>query len=80
MFHYREVSPEEYVARHSHQIECFSLDRHDYIYPELGNWLRRLGQILRGPTEVGRCRRSFLTQAEYETVQQDVEDTIMYGL
>jgi hypothetical protein len=80
LFPYRDISPEEYAARHAHQVGCFSLDRHHYNDPELASWFGRLGTIFRDLDELERCRRTFLTTAEYAAIRQEIEDTMRDGL
>jgi len=80
MFPFQEVSPEEYVARHSHCIGCFSLHRYVYRSPQLTQWIRRVGEILSSPEETDRCRRELLTPEEYAAVQRAVADSMEHGL
>jgi hypothetical protein len=65
------LSPEEYAARHAHQIGLFSLHRHPYRDPALGAWVRRVGEILDSEEELNRCQRRFLSTAELADVQQE---------
>ncbi len=39
------LSPEEFAARRSHTILCFSLDEYRYADPALDAWISRLGDI-----------------------------------
>ena len=63
------MSPEEYAARHAHEWGCFSFHMYRYKSPTLGNWVRRLGEILSTEGEVERCRQRYLTPEELATVQ-----------
>lgn len=64
------LSPEEYAARHAHEWGCFSYHLYRYRDPVLGEWVRRLGEILFTDGEVERCRRLYLTPEELEAVRQ----------
>lgn len=64
------LSPEEYVARHSHHWALFSLHLYRYRDPVLGTWVRRLGEILFSEQEVERCRQQFLTPDELAEVRR----------
>jgi hypothetical protein len=80
LFPYKVMSPEEYAARHGHGFGCFSFHLHRYRDPEIGAWVRRLGEILEDSREMERCRRKHLTPAEYAQVQREIEDISEYGL
>lgn len=70
-----QSSPEEYAARHAHEWGTFSLHLHRYDDPALGDWVRRLGEILFTPGEVERCRERFLTADERVTIRErEAED------
>jgi hypothetical protein len=69
---WREMSPEEYAARHSHEIYCFSLDQVRIRDPELAAWARRLHEILFNPAEIKRLRRECLTVEEYRQVRREI--------
>lgn len=64
-----QTSPEEYAARHAHEWGSFSLHLHRYEDPELGAWVRRLGEILFSREEVERCRQRFLNAAEQAEIK-----------
>jgi hypothetical protein len=78
-FPYRSVTPEEYVARHSHNIMCFGLDQREYPDPEFNRWIRRVGELLRSREETDRCRREILSPEEYAAVQQAIADIMEHG-
>ena len=65
-----QMSPEEYAARHAHEWGCFSFHLYRYRDPVLGNWVRRLGEILFAAGEVERCRLRFLTSEELRNVRE----------
>ena len=63
-------SPEEYAAHHAQDWGCFSFHRYRYLDPDLGVWVRRLGEILFDQAEVERCRKRFLSMAKYAEMKQ----------
>jgi hypothetical protein len=65
-----QMSPEEYAARHAHLWGNFSLHQHRYADPVLGDWIRRLGEILVSEEEVERCRRRFLTSEQLAAIRR----------
>ena len=68
-------SPEEYAARFVHLWGCYSLHLYRRYEDEgLGTWVRRLGEILSDPDELERCRRRYLTDAEYAAVQASIAE------
>lgn len=69
-----QLSPEEYAARHAHKWELFSLHRYRYRDPELGAWVRRLGEIIFSAAEVERCRQQFLTPHELAEVRRKEQE------
>lgn len=69
-----KLSPEEYAARYGHLWGCFSFERFPYRDPALGAWVRRLGELLRDPEEVERCRQRFLTPEELAVVQSQMAE------
>jgi hypothetical protein len=77
---YRAMSPEEYAARHGHGWGVFSFHLYRYRDPALGDWVRRLGEILHDGREMERCRRRHLSPEEYVQVQQEIEDILEHGL
>jgi hypothetical protein len=79
-FPWGEMTPEEYAARHAHQIGCYSLDRMRYRDPAIGCWAVRLGEVLARPAELERARREWLTPAEYAEVQRQIADIAEHGL
>ena len=79
-FPWREMSPEEYAARRSHCIGCYSYHLMRFRDPEIGRWARRLGEILGDVEEMERCRREYLKPKEYARVQQAIADILENGL
>lgn len=65
------MSPEEYAARHAHLWGCFSLHQYRYADPVLGDWVRRLGEILFSEEEIEQCRRRFLTAEEMTAARRE---------
>ncbi len=61
------LSPEEFAARSSHTILCFSLDECRYADPALDAWISRLGAILfqrNGAPTVTEFRERILSPEE----------------
>jgi hypothetical protein len=69
-----KMSPEEYAARRAHLWGCFSLHQHSYQDAALGEWIRRLGEILFDEAELERCRRRFLTPEELAEVRRQAAE------
>jgi hypothetical protein len=65
-----QMSPEEYAARHAHLLGCFALHLYRYRDSALGEWARRLGEILSTAGEIERCRQRFLTPEEWAAVRE----------
>lgn len=83
MFAWRRMTPEEWVARWGHTVGCCSLHRYRYRNPELGNWMRRLGELLTGDVdeeEIDRYRRQYLTRDEYARVRREITEPSEHGL
>lgn len=67
--------PEEYVARHAHALGAFSFHLYRFNDPELGAWVRRVGELLASAEEVERCRGRFLSPDELAVARRrDAED------
>jgi hypothetical protein len=66
-----QLSPEEYAARYAHLWGCFSLDQYNYEDSALGEWVRRLAEILSSEKEIERCRHRFLTSNELAQIRRD---------
>src|SRR5215207_3291295 len=64
------LEPEEYVARHAHEWLLFSYHRYRYRDPKLGEWVRRVGELLFDPGAVEACRGRFLSPEEIAVVRQ----------
>ena len=75
-FPWKQMSPEEWVARHGHRVGCFSLHRCRYRNSELGKWMRRLAELLslesRGRGALDVYRKQHLSPAEYDRVQEEI--------
>lgn len=80
LFPYRELSAEQWAARYAHTVACSSFDQYRYPDPALGSWIEDLHQLLRSAAEVERCRRAYLTPAEYAAVQADIAASLEHGL
>ena len=78
-FPWREMSPEEYAARHAHCIGYYSYHQVRYRDPDIGRWAVRLGEILTNLEEMERVRREYLTPEEYARVQQQIADIMEHG-
>jgi len=61
--------PEEYVAKHAHLLGNFSFHLYRYDEPELGDWVRRVGQLLSTDADVERCRELYLPPAELAEIR-----------
>jgi hypothetical protein len=69
---YREMTPEEFAARFSQEIACFSWHTYRFSDPELDAWITRLSQILfqePGAPSIESLREQFLTPQEIEAVR-----------
>jgi hypothetical protein len=80
LFPYREVSAEEWAARWSHTVGCSSFDQYRYPDPALTAWVDELHRLFGTAGEVERCRRAYLSPAEYAAVQADIADSLEHGL
>lgn len=65
------LAPEEYVARHAHALGAFSFHLYRFSDPDLGAWVKRVGQLLARQAAVERCREQFLTPEEVASARQD---------
>jgi len=71
----REMSPEEYAARHAGSIMEFSFGRFRYRDPDLDRWIYRLQEILMDWKLVTACRERYLTADELKReLELDVAD------
>lgn len=66
------LTPEEFVARRSHEFHQFSFAEHRYSDPELDDWIQRLARIFFSP-DLGRViaelREEYLTPEERDVVE-----------
>jgi hypothetical protein len=70
-FPYTTMSPEEYAARHSHDIHCFGLHLYYYKDEVFEKWLLRLGKILYSNDLIDHCRKTLLTPEEIEIIEEE---------
>jgi|CZKC01.1.fsa_nt_gi hypothetical protein len=71
------LSPEEYAARHSHGIWCFSLGDLSHSDPALDTWIRRFTDILHhenGAPTVQELREKLLTPEERQRIKQEIQE------
>ena len=66
--------PEEYVARHAHLLGSFAFHLYRFSDPELGAWVRRVGELLRSEQAVEQCREQFLSPDELAVVRQQAAE------
>lgn len=75
-FPWRQMAPEEWVARHGHTVGCFSLNRFRYRNAELGQWVSRVYELLslesRGRGALDVYRKQCLSPEEYDRVQNEI--------
>jgi hypothetical protein len=64
------LSPEEYVARHAHTLGNFSFHLYRYRDPALGDWIRRVAEILCTKEEIERCRERYLSPNELAATRE----------
>ena len=69
LFPDREMSPEEYAARHGHEHYLFSFHNYQYENAILNEWIQQLAAIFFTPGALDRCREQFLTPEEISTVK-----------
>lgn len=63
------LTPEEYAARHAHEWGLFSFHRFRYRDPNLGAWIRRLGEIIEDDAQVEKFKQQFLTPKEIAEIE-----------
>jgi len=71
------LSPEEYAARYSHGIWCFSLGDLRYPDPALDAWMRRFSDILHhenGAPTVAELREKLLTAEEQLAIRKAIQE------
>lgn len=71
---YREMSPEEYVARRAHLILCFGDWKFKYRDKALESWLQQVYVHLHDRAKREECRERFLSQqerAEFRRIEQE---------
>ncbi len=69
-FPYLSMLPEEYVARNSHNIFCFSLHRYVYRDRRLKLWFHKGFDLLSNRECVSEVRRQYLTPTEIAQAEQ----------
>ena len=62
--------PEEWAARHAHELACWSGGGYRYADPTLDAWVRRLAAVLWIPGATAVCQRHFLTEAEIAPISE----------
>ena len=65
------LTPEEYAARWSHTILCFSFDNYSYRDPKLDAWIQEFAAIMRTPGRVDECRQKYLSPEEMAAIASD---------
>ena len=73
-FPYLTMSPEEWVARHSHRVGSFGICKWQYRDQQLKVWLVRAYEFMHDKETRLRLRREFLTveeQREIERIESD---------
>jgi hypothetical protein len=73
------LSPEEYAARYSHGILCFSLGDLRYADSALDSWMQRFNDILtqqNGAPTIDELREKLLTPEERQHINQQIQDVI----
>ena len=76
LFPFTEMSAEEFAARESHKMGCFSFDEYIYENYELNEWIHTLGDILFFPGETKRVRQKYLTAKEIEEIEQQSNNAL----
>ena len=77
---WRKVTPEEYVARQWHCIECCSLHLYTYDDDALNDWIARFAKIIASDELVEHARKSVLSSSEYNLVQKEMRLIKVHGL
>lgn len=82
-FPWKQMTPEEWVARHGHTVGCFSLHQYRYKNVELGQWIRRVHELLsfesRGRGALDVYRKQYLSPAEYDRVKEEIANEKWWG-
>lgn len=73
-FPWLQMPAEEYAARNSHGIGAFSLDQFEYKNVAFGEWLSKLGRLLRDERAITECRKKYLSQAEQREIERFLAD------
>lgn len=75
-FPWKQMTPEEWVARHGHRVGCFSLHQYRYKNADLGQWVKRVYDLLslesRGRGALDVYRKQYLSAAQYDRVQEEM--------
>lgn len=64
-------SAEEFAARESHNIACFSMDQYKYQDKKLDVWIQRLGKILFTPGLCEKYQKEFLSSEEIIKINEN---------
>ena len=66
------MSAEEFVARKSHRILCFSLHLYEYKDERLKSWLQAVFALLGDQANLALLRERILTTTELAEIQQEI--------
>lgn len=69
-----EYSPEEWAARRSHRLLCFSNVVPREQDPELHDWLERLLEITGDEARLESVRRTHLSAEEFAALERELEE------
>jgi len=70
----RDMSPEEYAARHAHTFYCFGFELLDLQDDELQSWLLRVADIIfarNGAPTLDELRRKYLSPEEIDAIEKE---------
>ncbi len=67
---WKSVSPEEYAASKWLDYQVFSSERWDIKNQDLKNWVLRFDEILHDLELLHECRRTHLTDEEFESQEK----------
>ena len=78
MFPWKEVSPEEYMAKHALGLGAFSTSHMNFKNKDMERWAHRLEEIFHDPVQIKAAEDKFLTPEEKaqqaEQLQKIMED------
>lgn len=70
-FHIEAMTPEEFAARFSHKLGCFSVPYAVHLDPELEAWTQRLTEIIYEAGLVEKLRKLYLSDEEIQAIKED---------